>query len=404
MLDSLWKLLFGYVTIQADGMLLERFINACEANGLALSAVRRISRIRLSARIAPRHLRRVRRIADQARCQITVLSRHGFYALWGYLAHRPVLIVGLCVALFLGILSTQFVLDVRVSGVDDAQAKEILEIAGQYGAKPGALWGHLDQQDLQRHIEMQAGFVRKILVHKRGMVLLIEAIPGVDAPPLFQTGDVCDIVASRNAVVQSVIALDGTPCVKPGEVVRRGDVLIRGTFARNMDEGKQRFVQARGIVLGRVSCVASARVSLSTYALEKTGRIASVRSIHIAGWVVSATGENLFAQSILLHRGETTLVGSVLPASVNTSIYAEAKRVPCVQTYAQAEARGASQARSKAQKMLPAGVSSMREMVCSRLTGDGAVEVRVYLTAVVPIGMENKQMIQEPLLNLPRWW
>ena len=332
------------------------------------------------------------------------MSRHGLYALVRCLMVRPVLIGGLCIALILGVLSTQFVLNVRVVGVEQEQALQIIDMAGQCGAKRGALWAKLDQQELQRQLEMRLDIAQKVLVHKRGVVMEIEVIPYVEGPTLFQRGDVCDIVANQTAVVESIIALEGTPCVEPGDVVYRGDVLIRGTYMRNIDEGKQRFVQARGIVMGRVSYMGRARVCMAVQMPKKTGRTEAERTLDIAGWKIPVSKYTTFEDSVLINQSETVLVGSVLPATVTTRTYAEVLNIPGEQTYAEAEVAGIAYAKEDAQSKMPAGLIVARQTVYSEMTPDGAVEVRVYLTAVVNIAMENKQMITEPLLYIPKWW
>ena len=228
MLDRLWKLLFGYVTIQAEGLMLERFLNACESAHIPLTAMKRTARLRLTAHVCAHHRRQLLRIAEQMRCEVTELSSHGLYALFKRIFRRPVLIACLVLSIAAGILSTQFVLDVRITGVAGEQVSQVLVAANQCGARRWSLWARLDQGDLQRELEKLVPFAQKVLVHKRGVVMEIEIIPYVQGPPLFKKGDVCDIVASQNAVVESIIALNGTPIVNKGDVVHQGDVLIRG--------------------------------------------------------------------------------------------------------------------------------------------------------------------------------
>ncbi len=404
MLDRLWKLLFGYVTIQAEGLMLERFLNECESAHIPLTAMKRTARLRLTARVCAHHRRRLFRIADQMRCEVTELSSHGLYALSKRFFMRPVLIVCLVLAILAGVLSTQFVLDVHISGVEGTRAEQVLQAAGQFGAKRWSLWSKLNQGELQRSLEKQIPFAQKVLVHKRGVVMDIEIVPYVEGPPLFKKGDVCDIVASQSAVVESVIALDGTPNVSKGDVVRQGDVLIRGTFERNADEGKQRFVQARGIVIGRVGFMGTARVSLTADSFEKTGREQRVRTLTIAGWNIPLSDGTAFAQSILVKQSEEMIVGNVLPARIITRTYAEIRPISRTQSYAEAEAVGIAYAKAEAQSKMPLTCVAIKQTIYSELTEDGFVEVHVYLTALVPIGIENKQMMTDPLLYIPKYW
>lgn len=384
--------------------MLERFLNACESARISLTGIARPSRIRVVARVSPRNLRRLMRLADEHGCRVAEVSRHGLYALSRRVLVRPALIAGLCIALFAGILSTQFVLGVRVSGVEDEQAQAVFERAAIRGAKRGALWGMLDQGGLQRALEQDLDFAQKVLVHKRGVVMEIEVLPYITGPPLFEKGEVCDIVASRGAIIHSIVALEGTPHAKVGDVVRRGDVLIRGTFMRNYGEGKERFVQARGIVMGRIAYMGTARVSLEAQSYEKTGREATLRTLDIASWHIALDEGTPFEDSILVRVSQAPIVGHVLPARVTQKTYAEVKTVSRRLSYAEAERTGVAYARREAQKQIPLGVSEYHQTVYSELTEDRHVVVRVYLSALVPIGMENRQMMTEPLLYIPKYW
>ena len=163
-------------------------------------------------------------------------------------------------------------------------------------------------------------------------------------------------------------------------------------------------MQARGIVLGRVGYMGKARISLTAESFEKTGREESVRVLSIAGWNVPLSAGTAFSQSILVKQSEEMIVGNVLPARVITRTYAEIKPVSRTQSYAEAEAAGIVYAKADAQSKMPINSMQTRQTIYSELTEDGFVEVRVYLTALAPIGMENKQMMTDPLLYIPKYW
>ena len=66
----------------------------------------------------------------------------------------------------------------------------------------------------------------------RGMTLLIRVVDGVPAgTPLSETG-AGDVVAARDGIVASIRTKAGTALVRPGDVVRKGQILIRGAGER----------------------------------------------------------------------------------------------------------------------------------------------------------------------------
>ena len=60
----------------------------------------------------------------------------------------------------------------------------------------------------------------------RGVVVLVTMV-GKTPPPAEEEGP-GDIVAAKEGLVSEVIVLEGTPLVKAGDMVSRGDLLILG--------------------------------------------------------------------------------------------------------------------------------------------------------------------------------
>ena len=80
----------------------------------------------------------------------------------------------------------------------------------------------------------------------------------------------CDVVASRDGIIEQIITLAGTPVVQVGELVQAGDVLIRGE-----ERGAQETVHpvaARGTVLARVWDGAAVSVPTTETRTVYTGR------------------------------------------------------------------------------------------------------------------------------------
>ncbi len=81
----------------------------------------------------------------------------------------------------------------------------------------------------------------------------------------------------------------GTPQVRPGDLVRAGQVLIKGE--ERGDNGELRAVQARGEVMARVWVTAKARLPLTEYRSIPTGERTERRVIRTPFFDVSAEEE-----------------------------------------------------------------------------------------------------------------
>ena len=104
----------------------------------------------------------------------------------------------------------------------------------------------------------------------RGVVLQIEAAPEVEAPEVYDVDAPRDLYADRAGIVLSVNAEAGEACVKPGDTVQRGQLLIRG--AEKVSRDADRPIAALGQVVIRAWVEGHAQGPLRSEQVRYTGR------------------------------------------------------------------------------------------------------------------------------------
>lgn len=402
MAQGLFDHLAGTALVQIEGMGLERLLNVLEREHLPLYAIERQSRLRLCARVRLYQLKMLRRIAQDMHVSVRVVQQRGLAYQCYKLFKRRSLFITLCVCTLLAALSTQFIWRVRVTGLPQEQAAQVLQAAQSLGYRRGALWGRLDAGEIERQMLLHTQDAARVLAHKRGVVLELEVVPFEQAPDIFQKGQPCDIVADGDAIIDSIVALEGTPMVQVGDAVHAGDVLIRGTFERNYEEGAQRFVQARGVIMGRVSVTGETKVLYETQDPVQTGQVQQVRTLQIGSFCAPISQPLAFEDAIVQAQSEQLLGATVLPARIVTRQYAEVKRVSRIRSYAETERQALAYAEADARKKLPQGAQIVKTSKQSTALDDG-VSARVHLQYLVPIGKELLEMDTSPLLVEPQW-
>ena len=81
-----------------------------------------------------------------------------------------------------------------------------------------------------------------------------------------------NIIAAKDGVIDRIQVYAGTPAVRPGDTVRKGDILIHGYEKRGNDATVP--VRARGKITARVYLQESAAGHALGYISERTGRSA----------------------------------------------------------------------------------------------------------------------------------
>ena len=128
--------------------------------------------------------------------------------------------------------------------------KEILEIIKNEGVEVGKYKNKIDVQSLINKIRIAREDVAWVGMEIKGTNLIIEVVEADKKPDIIDESDFCNIVAIKDGIVTKVEAQNGTPVVKVGDMVKKGDILVQGWI-----EGKytdNRYVHAEGEILAKV--------------------------------------------------------------------------------------------------------------------------------------------------------
>ena len=272
------------VTLRAECLMPEKLLERALDNGARFDAVHLDGRhgliVDCGAESAGILLEECRRFSLPAE----TLSLRGRSAFVDYACRRRTLPIGLMVFaalcwLFLGRI---WWIDIAFTGEaarlgDAASLRRAIESAGIH---PGMDRG-FDFDALGQSLRADAGDYSYVGVRPRGVRLLIEAVPEVPAPPLYEVDAAHDLVSDRDGIVLSAEARFGALCVQPGDAVRRGQLLIRGEEQLTREETRP--IAALGEVIVRTWYTGEASLPLTVEKVDFTGRT-SIAAVLRAPW------------------------------------------------------------------------------------------------------------------------
>ena len=125
-----------------------------------------------------------------------------------------------------------------------------MQIIENEGIKRGIYKKKVNVQGLINKIRLEREDVAWVGMEIKGTNLIIKVAEADEKPEIINEDEYCNIVANKDGVVVKVEAQNGTPIVKEGDVVKRGDILVQGWI-----EGKYtgaRNVHAEGKILAKV--------------------------------------------------------------------------------------------------------------------------------------------------------
>ena len=292
----------GEVRLRIRGLMPEKLLERAMDMGVRFARIRTGRDHTLLVDVGEGDARKLIKLCGRFSIPVEVVSRRGRSALRRWLRRRWTLGVGLIAALmvcWLG-LGRIWRIDVRFTGdaADRGDISTFLELLEDRGICPGAN-RDIDTATLAEELLAGAGDYSYVGARVQGVVLQIEAAPEQEAPEVYDVEQPRNLYAERSGLVISVNAEAGEPCVKPGDTVQRGQLLIRG--AEQATKADERSIAALGEVIIRAWFEGHAQGSLTSAQARYTGRQSASSTLVTPWFEVPITAGETYA-----HQSEST--------------------------------------------------------------------------------------------------
>ena len=276
--ERLFDYVRGYVVIRAAGGDLAAFLNEAARGGIPLRRVRRPGPQVMVALVTAGRFGALRAPARRAGVKVRLVRRGGLPFFVRRLARRPGLVAGFVLAAGMVAILSSRIWAVEVSGVPPPQAEQVKATLGQLGVRPGAARSAIDPGRIEQELIEAVPELAWADVRLLGSLAYVEVRARRDD----QRRDLApgDVVAASDGLVVQVVPWAGWPMVRPGDVVRRGQVLISGRPPLGSSPDVQP-VRAAGVVYARVWAEGFAETGLELQLARPSGRKAR-------GWFVAA--------------------------------------------------------------------------------------------------------------------
>lgn len=362
---KLWNYFRGYVIIKITGEYAERLLNQAALKSIYLWDVRRIDSKALIAGVSVSDFFSLSRLARKTRCRILILRKAGLFFLLNRARRRKVLLAGAGLFIAAVYFLSSFIWSIDVI-TQNPQLKEAVESdLRQWGLKEGTFKYHLDtkyylDKILQQHKEVAWGEIRV-----RGSRLVVELIEK-KMPPELEENTPCDIIASKDGIIEEIIPFKGEALVKPGDTVSAGDVLITGRVAIKSDQTREDLknqadqtrvllVHAGGIVKARTWYQKAVKVPLVKVENIPTGRVKKAYRLQLGKKALKFQwGKVPFA----LYETETVEETRLLPESIGDVRFSI---INCREVQTRRQFLGVEKAAQEAEKQLLEVLESLPE-------------------------------------------
>jgi len=228
LIHSIYSYFRGYLCITVSGNFTERFINVCAAKNILLWDIIKISNGRIRCKISVRAFRKLPQIAYKTGVRVKINAKCGFpFFIRRYRQRKLILSGGIIFLLFM-IFANQFVWDIEIRGNEMVKSSDILAALEAEGLKCGIPKAKIDQMNLKTQTMLRLPSLAWLWVDKHGSKIIVEVRERLPVPEIYDPDDYCNIVASKDAVIDEMIIRNGIPVVELGDSVLKDTVLVTG--------------------------------------------------------------------------------------------------------------------------------------------------------------------------------
>lgn len=379
---NLWRFIKGYLIVKAEGRGTEKFINLAVTRGIHFWDLKKSHRGAVF-KIPVKTFKKSRPLVRQSRCRVKIQRKRGLPFIAKKTRRRKGFVAGVCLFLIVIYVFTSFVWYIDISGLENIKEKEVLEIGKSMGIKPGTYKGSLDLGKLEKELARRHEDITWAGMSFRGTLLHIEIAEHIPEPAVDERP--ADLIAEKDGLILKLLAIEGKPMVEPGDIVSKGDILIKGIkdydeeLMAEEEDFEPQSVRARGEIEARVwyearSPIIKKEVIKKPTGTQKTNTYLILDNKKISFWWSSDIPFALYNKDIVKRTWSWRNLS--LPVELVTVTYHELKTEKYVLTEKEAFNRAKDLARKEVMALIPDGVKKER-MFYEEQQYDDAREVRL---------------------------
>jgi len=296
-MKQVFNLLCGTVDLTVTGAYPERLLNLCAQENLVFWGLNWYDEHTINLCVRRRDLAEFETLCRRIGCERQVVGRKGLPFFLERFRRRYAFLLGLVCSISAVCILSGFILTIEVSGNTAVSAAEILFQLRTQGVRPGAYGPSLDRKEISQAILLQMDELSWMTLNLYGTRLEVLVMEAVKPPELETEDGVYDVVATADGLITKLEALSGEALVSVGDIVTKGQVLIRGNVelkppAYSDAPSQWLQVRANGVVQARTWRTISASIPLSSQVKEYTGEEKTVWVLDFFGSRVDFFGNN----------------------------------------------------------------------------------------------------------------
>lgn len=259
----------GVLTVKIECPNPEKILNMLWENRVEVRNVRRLSIICFYITINFDDYQTVRKIIKQCGGKFKIINRKGALFFIMKLKHRIAMILGIFVFIGMIYYLSTFIWQIKIVTEKNIAPFEIREQLKNIGVYKGVSKGKVDVHKIEEEIMKKNDRIAWVKVRMEGAILNVKIAERQNIANSVDENSPSNIVAKKDGEIVRLYSTAGTCLVKPGDIVRKGQELIRG------EQGKEDsiyLVHAKGDVIAKTFYEKIKYIKFSKTERKRTGK------------------------------------------------------------------------------------------------------------------------------------
>lgn len=279
---KLWNYTRGYVKIEVEGFSKERFLNLIVNKNIYIWDIEQTHNS-IMLKVSIKAYKMLKPLWKKANVKVRIVEKNGFPFLTYKYRKRKILGLGIVFFIVVLYVMSAFVWRITITGNERVDTQEIKNFMLSNNIKVGTLKNNIDIQATETLLMQKFEDFSWVSLRKNGTILELLITENIEKKEIVDRETTCDIVANNDGIIYSMATSEGDAVVSIGDVVKKGDVLVKSeVYLREDENGKHyTYVHADADVVAKtyinVEFVVPKMVTISKY----TGKKEIDYSLHI---------------------------------------------------------------------------------------------------------------------------
>jgi similar to stage IV sporulation protein len=227
----------GFLCVRIRGTAPERFINLCCNKKIFIWDLKRIEED-YQFHISIKNYKKLRPIAKKTGMIPRIAKKTGFPFILHRYRRRKGFFIGILICFILIYIMSLFIWDISIQGGSKYTPEAMIKFLKENEVYTGIRKKKVNCQEIEETIRLAYKDIGWVSAEIKGTRLIIKITETNMPAPAEKAMEPSHIVATKNAIIKSIITRTGTPMVREGDVVKKGDILVSGILTVKDDFGE----------------------------------------------------------------------------------------------------------------------------------------------------------------------